>query len=850
MKRFISIFLLLILVFNICSQTAFANSIMIAEPTVFISGENQYNIVWVTDSASVGAVELTYGGKKHTYYDERDGIIRTDDSIHTVRVPKSALDSAKSYTVVTKEVLSSDKYGIEYGGALKKNYKFYPYSNQKKIKFGIFSDLHTKIAEFDNLDLALDIAKNKIGKADVIVLNGDIVDALPDDTYFTETLLYVSRILSNGTVPVLYIRGNHECHGEWAQYLSNYLAFDSGELYGKFSYGPISALVADCGDDKPDYQQEYGGLLDFEDYMLEQYCWFENMGGYQSDAQYKIALSHSPRIFNRGPISEITNLFADYGTDIAVGGHYHNAQLYSEYAQFPTVTDGGIADNNGYSAACMVFENGKISFDVYDKSYKNVLSFKTDAGKLDVSEHKNYTPEHEQKLHPQTVIATEGDESFITMLTHPTVFDCGDNYNIVYAVDATSELSLAQAVILKDGKTYTFTDSVGGNARSGSVHSISVPKSILEGSQYYVKTTYLGAYGAYGTNLKYEGISTEIEATVVSKTYSFKSFKNKKDLNIAQLSANGGLKDAVAFKNSTTINPDVIVVRGASNGLYSQSDFINNVLKFTSAVSSSSVPVIFCRGEGESYGDYASNIGNILGNLYFTTKYGDVTLVVCDTVSSASNNYIQAQKGWVNTLKIKNSNCVLAVASNTELAKEILGQNYTELGIAKVLDTQNGVVAYKNTTLIDYKNTFAGTTKHGLQKIETSILKVRLDTKKLSTAPIRQDAEPNTKLFKDYTYVLTNKNGGKFYEHTLYEWQEKGFDTYYTKTEMSPAVCSKLIAALANLYGIDFDKVKGDNNNIKAIDLFYSLGVTNFAPPVLHEFGKDDVKTIVDNLLK
>ena len=69
---------------------------------MFVAGDNEYNIVWVTNEISAAFVELTADGTTYVYRDEKNGVIRTDDYIHTVRVPRAVLESAGKYTVISR----------------------------------------------------------------------------------------------------------------------------------------------------------------------------------------------------------------------------------------------------------------------------------------------------------------------------------------------------------------------------------------------------------------------------------------------------------------------------------------------------------------------------------------------------------------------------------------------------------------------------------------------------------------------------------------------------------------------------------------------------------------------------
>ncbi len=858
MKKKISFVLSILLILQALTLVCFADGIQtITEPTVFISGREQYNIVWVTDEVCAAYVEITAGGKKYTYADERDGILKTDDYIHTVRVDKSVLDRAKSYTVITKAVDQNDADGIVFGAKTQKSFGFKPYSNQKKIKFAFFSDTHSKVVEYNHFEMGLKTLKQKVGACDVIVLNGDISDSMASESYFTETLLYISNKASNGSLPVVYARGNHEARGVWAQYLADYIGFDNGTMYGEFDYGPVSALVADCGEDKSEQNIVYGGLTDFENYMQEQYNYFENLGGYTEGATYKVAISHSPRIFDSILSNEIAEVLDGYGTDIAIGGHTHTASVFNQGENYPTLTDGGINGANDYRVACMEFENGSINFNVYNSNGANVLSYKTEAK----NQPKSYIKyegisKDDSKIEKQQYKGSS--DLYAAVLCEPTVFDCGDNYNIVYMVDASSEFSKAEVVVIKDGMSYTFKDSVSGNAVSKSLHSVAVPKDLLEGATYYIKTTYLGDYGAYGPEIHHEGSYTKIEATIVSKEYKFLDYSDKNQINIASFSNFSQKSTEIA--NSITVNPDVIVATlNATEGLYSENDFFDSVLTFTSPLSRGTTPVILVRGDGFEYGDWAARLGSVLrvkkngkyNGLYFTTSYGDVTLAVCDTPKGASARYITNQIEYFNNVKVK-SGTVVAVAKDEQSANDVIKDNLQKLGVSKVITAADGFgyfVKCKDNKIMVANNNFAGTQDGEWVEITAKPEDARLlgDNKNVihyKTDTIKQrNITDETKTSYQESFELG------WYEHTLYVWSLRGLDiTLKAKPGVSEQSACDLAIALANILGVNYDKLEGTNIQNKAIDFNYNAKILTFLPPVMHTFNKQDITDIIDKL--
>lgn len=839
----------------------------VTQPTVFISGEEEYNIVWVTDDSSAAFVELSANGVTYVFRDERDGVIRTDDWIHTVRVPKSVLDAAKGYTVISRTVFTNDVSGVTFDSESRADYAFTPYSGEGDITFGFFSDLHLRPAEFTRLDHAKTILDNYIGGADVIVLNGDITDAMPTENYFTDTLLEACHRLSGGTLPVVYVRGNHEARGEYAQYLKRYLAFDTGEMYGSFSYGGVSAIVADCGEDKADYRDEYGGMVDFDNYLARQLTWLENMGGYREGAAFRLGISHSPNVLDRMKTPAIAQM-QQYGTDILVAGHYHTAQSYS-YASYDTVTDGGLL-SDGYRAGGMTFRDGMIEFNVYDQNGENLFSHTLET---DVE----ITP-------PQSSIITAGGVSLdplvstarggvsgaalvgstdtATVSVAPTVFDCGDTYSIVYMTDAGSGMSKATAVVEKDGESYTFTDSVMGNAVSSLLHSISVPKSILEGATYQIKTTHLGSYGAYGEKISYDGVYTDIGLTVTSEKYEFPDFSGKDNICIASFSdMKGGITDAVRIKNSLTVDPDVIVIGGSmTDGLYTREDFVKSILVFAQAVSGGEVPVILCRGEGEAYGDFAPYLSEFLrvsrggesDGLYFATSYGELNLIVCDTAGAyLSNDYYLEQSAWLSRLTLPKGSHSFVLASNAAKATELLGASYGELGVAGIIgkSTEYGTVTvYDAGSYGQKENSFAGTGDIAKQPIAVAVSDSRAGERETAVPQYKTNSVREQEIVADTENeaVKEKPTDLAWWTLTVYEWTDRGIDITLPAGEITAMNCARALVAYANASGVDFDRLNGTNRQSKAIAWAYGAGIINYSPPILHEFTAEEVAALLE----
>ena len=47
------------------------------------------------------------------------------------------------------------------------------------------------------------------------------------------------------------------------------------QFYFSFEHGPVYAIVLDTGEDKPDSEEVYAGIVDSDNYRREQAAWLE-----------------------------------------------------------------------------------------------------------------------------------------------------------------------------------------------------------------------------------------------------------------------------------------------------------------------------------------------------------------------------------------------------------------------------------------------------------------------------------------------------------------------------------------------------------------------------------------------
>ncbi len=134
-----------------------------------------------------------------------------------------------------------------------------------------------------------------------------------------------------------------------ARDLDTYLPLRTGQYFYAFNSGPVHFTILDSGEDKPDNNEEYSGLVAFDPYIDNQTEWLrEEIGSnaFQS-AQYRIVIVHLPPFGGNNWYREQylrrewVPLLNEADVDLVLCGHTHRlAWLEPGYVTntFPLVT--------------------------------------------------------------------------------------------------------------------------------------------------------------------------------------------------------------------------------------------------------------------------------------------------------------------------------------------------------------------------------------------------------------------------------------------------------------------------------------------------------------------------------
>lgn len=344
-------------------------------PAVFAVGKDYHIMVPVTCET---LMYVRVGDE--CFYDESNGIMRSDVIVHKAVVPAELLDKERKYTVCIRRVIERKPYYTETEDIVEFDVDFYP------VKNGIVRAYH--ISDTHNSVEAPVAAAKEFGPIDFLILNGDI----PNHSGNVEniiTLYEIAAKITGGNIPVVFARGNHDMRGVCAEKFSEITPCDNGNSYYTFRLNHIWGLILDCGEDKDDGHEAYGNTICCHAFRKRQTHFIENIienSKTEYDAQgveYKLVICHVPftRVYE-APFDIEKETYSKWAKllkenikpDVMICGHKHKksvdevgceldglGQPCTVVVASEPISTGNTGFMDKFTGAGICFENGKIS---------------------------------------------------------------------------------------------------------------------------------------------------------------------------------------------------------------------------------------------------------------------------------------------------------------------------------------------------------------------------------------------------------------------------------------------------------------------------------------------------------
>jgi 3',5'-cyclic AMP phosphodiesterase CpdA len=321
----------------------------VAGPYLQDAQAQSMTIQWITNTSATAWVEYRQGdGPYHRAVASKDGLISAAQTVHRVTLPNLSPGVPYHYRTVSREIVHFAPYHVTYGDRVTSNEASFTTLDPARTEcdFVVVNDIHGN----DPLFIKLMTLANQ-AHYDLAFLNGDILGDIDNESQFIQHLLMPTVKTFASEKPFVFVRGNHETRGLFARRLPDYITRPGGHYYGAFTHGPVRFVLLDSGEDKPDTDPAYSGLVDFDRYREEQTRWLKTEISSHAfrTAAFRVVLVHMPLYGSNdwhGPEhcrSQWADLINRAGVDLMISGHTHRQAVVAPQSglnPYPVVIGG------------------------------------------------------------------------------------------------------------------------------------------------------------------------------------------------------------------------------------------------------------------------------------------------------------------------------------------------------------------------------------------------------------------------------------------------------------------------------------------------------------------------------
>lgn len=311
-------------------------------------------VMWKTDRPALSWVEVAPDDGKHFYsnahprhYDAEHGRRRALETLHRVRLEGLQPGTRYMYRIFSQ---ATDGWSYSDYAHFGKTVSTSVYQQEPlrfttldpkadSVRFVVFNDIHGRAEDLRDLCRQVDFAA-----CDFVVLNGDMRSTTESEEQLFEGWLDVCVECFASQVPILFVRGNHENRGAYADRLYDYFPHPSGRFYHTFKAARTEFVVLDCGEDKPDTDIEYGGIAEFDPYREREARWLSE--ALDSDSKRRIVFLHIPPATStwHGDLhlqQTLLPILNRSSVDLMISGHTHRYALYraDDTVHFPRLVN-------------------------------------------------------------------------------------------------------------------------------------------------------------------------------------------------------------------------------------------------------------------------------------------------------------------------------------------------------------------------------------------------------------------------------------------------------------------------------------------------------------------------------
>ena len=293
-------------------------------PWISSMTETSATIVWVTDTPC--HAEVAYGTSEPLTAKSDNAVhgLLPIGLIHAVTVTGLDPGTRYAYRAVSTRVVKMKAYWPEKGLAAETPVAAFTTFDRRRarVSFSAMTDTHEDAPRVTALLKLVDPAAN-----DFLVHLGDAFHGLENEEQLFSRWFDPAARLAAGSLPLLFVRGNHEMRGAFARSLFDYVPTPEGRYYVAREVGPLHLMILDTGEDKPDETNVYSRLNKVGPYRTAELAWLKQHAASDprvAAAPFRVVLAHHPQwgwSVEQAPAWTAAANAAK--VDLVMGGHLH-----------------------------------------------------------------------------------------------------------------------------------------------------------------------------------------------------------------------------------------------------------------------------------------------------------------------------------------------------------------------------------------------------------------------------------------------------------------------------------------------------------------------------------------------
>lgn len=323
--------------------------IFLTKPYLQLPTADSMTIRWITNKLCYSWVE--YGERNNLdqkAHEVNYGLVDAHNRINKVSLKGLKPNTEYSYRVLAKEIVDFKPYSMKYGETIASDTFVFttPSINPQTVSWLVMNDIHDRPASIPDL-----MKLNGTDEYDYVFYNGDIFDFQTDEQQIIDHLLNPSTEVFASTKPFMFVRGNHETRGKFSRELPDYFSYKDGRGYFAYKWGPVFNIVLDTGEDKPDDDPAYAGIVDFDSYRQEQAVWMAEVMKSKEfkKAKFRVVMMHIPPYHSgdwHGTMhcrQLFASLFEKHKVNMVISGHTHTYGVWPPSSEhpYPIIIGGG-----------------------------------------------------------------------------------------------------------------------------------------------------------------------------------------------------------------------------------------------------------------------------------------------------------------------------------------------------------------------------------------------------------------------------------------------------------------------------------------------------------------------------